>query len=696
MLPCPVCGTPATGPDGAACPTCGLPAVGHAALVVARIGATLAELTRDRDALLVSLHAAAPGAASPVPAVQAPPPRTVPVPQYAAVAAPPPLAPSPAPPAPAHRLSPQQVLLGLGALLLVAGAVAFVALAWTRLGLAFQATVMAVVTAAACAASAWTGRRALRATEEALAAAGAALLAVDLGAAYGKGLFDIDVLPLRLWSAIACGVVVLVAVPLGRLTRTTATWPLVALLSAQPVPFLLMSTAVLSGPAGVAAAFGVAALDLAALLRLRAALTPVAAVLALLWIGAGAADGISVAARSAAAESWTATAVLAVAAATAVLALRVPGIARLLPGASVVAALGAGVGGLALACSLNTAGETGQVVAAGAGVALLTAAVPLARSGTVAVGLTAAGTATGVVGVELLAVHGRALPLAFVFLAATVPAALAAVLFPRLRVVATAAGVLAPVVAVLVARGGELLPATLTGLLLALVAAAAFGLAALRAIRPEEAPLAGGAALAGLLAAGTSATASAWGQVGLQLAVVGAAAACYALVAKRGWTCGIAVADLVVAAWIALAGARVDTPEAYTLPAAAGLLLVGLPRLLARGPSWAAEGPAVAAGLAPSAFLVVTQPSTVRLVLVVSVAAALTVGGALFHRQAPFVVGAASLGFVVIGRLGPYAPLLPRWLTLTAAGLLLLLVGATYERRRRQAREAVAWVVQMR
>jgi hypothetical protein len=85
-----------------------------------------------------------------------------------------------------------------------------------------------------------------------------------------------------------------------------------------------------------------------------------------------------------------------------------------------------------------------------------------------------------------------------------------------------------------------------------------------------------------------------------------------------------------------------------------------------------------------------------RLVLVVGVAVTLTVAGTLSHRQAPFVLGAASLAFVVLGRLGPYAPLLPRWITLTVAGMLLLLVGATYERRRQQAREAVAWVVQMR
>ena len=60
-----------------------------------------------------------------------------------------------------------------------------------------------------------------------------------------------------------------------------------------------------------------------------------------------------------------------------------------------------------------------------------------------------------------------------------------------------------------------------------------------------------------------------------------------------------------------------------------------------------------------------------------------------------FVLGAGVLVFVTVGRLAPYAPLLPRWVTLGTAGLLLLVLGATYERRRQQAREAVAWVGQM-
>jgi predicted membrane channel-forming protein YqfA (hemolysin III family) len=103
----------------------------------------------------------------------------------------------------------------------------------------------------------------------------------------------------------------------------------------------------------------------------------------------------------------------------------------------------------------------------------------------------------------------------------------------------------------------------------------------------------------------------------------------------------------------------------------------------------------VAVSLLPSALVVVAEPTALRLVGVVAAAAALTVAGALTHRQAPFVLGAGALVVVVLGRLAPYAPLVPRWVTLATAGLVLLVVGATYERRRQQAREAVAWVAQM-
>ncbi len=70
--------------------------------------------------------------------------------------------------------------------------------------------------------------------------------------------------------------------------------------------------------------------------------------------------------------------------------------------------------------------------------------------------------------------------------------------------------------------------------------------------------------------------------------------------------------------------------------------------------------------------------------------------GTLTHRQAPFVVGAVAAGLVGAVELAPWVARLESWVPLGAAGLLLLVLGASYERRRQQAREAVAWVSDLR
>jgi hypothetical protein len=694
--PCPVCGRPVGDIGAGQCPRCGLPAAGQAAVVVARIGATLTDLARDRDALLASLRAAATAhewgqQPAPSPDVAAPP-MAAPSPWTP----PPPPFPAPHPRTPRHRLSPQQVLLGLGALLVVAAALTFVAVAWTRFGLVFQAGVMLTVTALACSVSAWMARRGLRATEEALAAAGAALLAVDLGTARALGLFRLEEVSLRLWWFVSCAVVVITALALGRLTRTTATWPLAALLAAQPLPFLMLTGELLTGPAGVAVALTVAAADLVASRRLRRALAPVARVLAATAGSLGAAGGLSAAAGSDAGDSWTATGVLLVAGAGAMVFDHRDRAGRRRRAPEIVPGVVGAVVGLALASSLRTVGDPGALVATGLGLALLTVAVLLAARTGPAAGLVASGAALVVVHASLLADEGRLGELALVTLAATVPAVLAAVRLPAMRAQATGVALLMPSSAVLLGHVDGALAAPVAGLLLALLAASAFALAALRAGRPEEWVCAAGGAAGGLAAGLTTSSVGAWGQVGLQLGIVGAAAACYAVVSGRRQVAAIAITDLVLAAWIAIGGAGVETTEAYTLPAAAGLLLFALPGLRAGAPSWAAEGPAIATALVPSALVVVDTPTAARLVPVIVVAALLTVAGTVLHRQAPFVIGAGVLLLVAVGRLGPYAPLLPRWLTLGTVGLVLLVVGATYERRRQQAREAVAWVAQMR
>jgi hypothetical protein len=584
------------------------------------------------------------------------------------------------------------VLVGVGSLLVVAAALTFVAVAWTYLGVVFQAGVMLVVTALLCGASAWTDRRQLRATEEALAAAGAALLAVDLGAARALGLFRLEDVGLRPWWAVSCAVVAAAALGLSRLTRTTATWPLVALLAAQPLPFLLLTGELLTSPAGVAVALGVAAGDVVAARALRPGLRPVAWFLGVVATVLGVLGGLATAAGSDSSDSWTATGVLALGGAGA-LALARRGAMTRFPEA-VPGAVGAVVG-LALAFSLRTAGYPGPWIAVGLGLALLTAAVLVASRTAAATGLVASGVALAGAHAILMAEDERYGALALVALLAAVPATVAALRLPLIRPPATGAALLAPWAAVLLARADGLLPATVAGLLLALLAALCFAVATLRAGQPEEWVAAVGA-VAGLTAGLISSGAQAWGQVAIQLGIAGVAAGSYAIVAHRRWVGVVGTADLVIASWIAIGGAGVETPEAYTGPAAVGLLLIAIPALRSGAGSWAAEGAAVGVALVPSALAVVAEPTALRLVLVLAAATALTIAGTLLHRQAPFVVGAGVLFVVAVGRLAPYAPLLPRWVTLGAAGLLLLVVGATYERRRQQAREAVAWVAQMR
>jgi len=683
---CPVCGRPVGDIGRAPCPTCGLPAALQSALVLARIGTTMSDLARERDELLAALRASAPGAT--VPAVGAPAPQPAAplpwVPPQPAWGPPPPAWQPPAeappagpPPVPRRRLSPQQVLLGLGALLVVAAAITFVAVAWTRFGLAFQAAVMVTVTVLACASSAATARRGLRATEEALAAAGAALLCIDLGAARALGLFRLEEVSLRTWWAVSCAVVLVAALGLGRLTRSTATWPLAALLAAQPLPFLLLTGELLSGPAGVAVALATAAADLVATQRLRRELAPVAWVLCGILASAGVLGGLSTAWSDDPSESWTATGVLVVAGAGALALDRwvrrghPARFAELLPGAAGAAA------GLALAGSLRTVDGAGWWIAAGVGLAALATAVLTVPRTAPTAGLVAGGGLLVGAHALLLAEDRQYAELAVVALVATVPAVLAAVRLPLLRPPATAVALLAPVCAVLLARADGVLSAPVAGLLIALLAALGFAVATVRTGHPEEWAAAASGAVAGLAAGATSGAVGAWGQVGIQLSVAGVAAAAYAVVAARRWVGVVAVADLVVASWIAVGGAGVETPEAYTLPAAVGILVIALPRLRGGAPSWAAEGAAVGVALVPSALVVVAEPTALRLVLVIAAAAVATVAGTLLHRQAPFVIGTGVLLLVAVGRLGPYAPLLPRWVTLGTAGLLLLVVGAT-------------------
>jgi hypothetical protein len=151
--------------------------------------------------------------------------------------------------------------------------------------------------------------------------------------------------------------------------------------------------------------------------------------------------------------------------------------------------------------------------------------------------------------------------------------------------------------------------------------------------------------------------------------------------------CAAAVAVVATWAWLSLAG--VSLPEAYTLPAAAVALLAGV-LARRRAPhlsSWLAFGPGLVAALLPSLGLAIDQDGAARPLLLTAGALLVVLAGARARLQAPLVLGAVTLLALGVDAVWPVAAQLPRWATIGAAGLLLLWLGATAERRLAQLRE---------
>ncbi|MFG2991893.1 SCO7613 C-terminal domain-containing membrane protein [Streptomyces sp. NPDC048257] len=208
------------------------------------------------------------------------------------------------------------------------------------------------------------------------------------------------------------------------------------------------------------------------------------------------------------------------------------------------------------------------------------------------------------------------------------------------------------------------------------------------------------AAVAG--AAAVALSAGRPGTLALVLALAGVICAGAAVRPDRrvlGWAAG---ALFAAATWVRLAEAGVTAPEAYTLPVTVPALVVGLLRRR-RDPqasSWTAYGPGLAATLLPSLLAAWGDPDWMRPLLLGVAALAVTLTGAHRRLQAPLLLGGAVLAAVAVHELAPYvvqvAGALPRWVPPALAGLLLLAVGATYERRLRDARRLRAAIGRLR
>jgi hypothetical protein len=178
----------------------------------------------------------------------------------------------------------------------------------------------------------------------------------------------------------------------------------------------------------------------------------------------------------------------------------------------------------------------------------------------------------------------------------------------------------------------------------------------------------------------------------IALLVAGCCAAVVAMRSDRhlvGWFAGLL---LTASTWVRLAMAHAEVPEAYTTGPAVALLVVGwVARRRGRAlPSWEAYGAGLTVGLMPSLAATLGDAGLLRPLLLGGAALTVVLLGVRSKLAAPLAIGAAVLAVDAVVQLGPYAAALPRWITIGGAGLLLLVLGVTFERRLRDFRRVAA------
>jgi hypothetical protein len=145
-----------------------------------------------------------------------------------------------------------------------------------------------------------------------------------------------------------------------------------------------------------------------------------------------------------------------------------------------------------------------------------------------------------------------------------------------------------------------------------------------------------------------------------------------------------------VSAWLAAVDVRIV--EAYTSTWSAALLSVGW-LLRRRSPamsSWITYGPGIVVGLGSFTLSAIDDDDLTHAVIVVTGGLVSVILGAVYRLQSPLLLGVIALATIGIDTIAPSAVEVPRWIPLGFAGLLLLWIGATAERRLSQARRVRA------
>lgn len=574
---------------------------------------------------------------------------------------------APMPPLP-YRTRPPQVLLGVGAVLLVSAG----ATAASAYGGGPVRVLLLALAAGTAGFSLRASRIGLRSSAEILAAstAGLALSGTDFGAGPGPA------------AVLAVGFFAL-----HQAARTTATWPLASWGAAQvamlrgldAVPAVLHTTVLLS----------VALVGLGIALFGRRAVARVAFVTTAPWWLAGVAGGSSTAWTGIGAERWVAAALI-VAAAGAPLVARLGPVLEPLTGPPVAAPILSGVvAGAAVTGALSSLGTLAMTLTGYAGVLLANSAAATLtgwRRGLFLPAALSAGIVMALLSIGQLVALERWSELSLLLLLTAGPTVLVAARRPDDRPVAvpTAIGCLAGA-ALLALPDGALGPVGAAVVLTVLYGIAMSVGAGLDATSRRA--TARSAALCSLAVAILLRVADERTTLSVLLVVQGLFTLSWAwrtyLSGRRldssSWTAWRGGAlQLVAAGWFFAAAADLAAIEWYSLPAAAGLLIAAGPRLV-DGPSWPVWAPGLLTAAVPSAVLAVTMSDGDRAVWVLLAAAAVLVAGARAGLRAPLMVGAGTVLFLGLGVTVRALP----W-PLAAAlvvGCALLALGMLRERR---------------
>jgi hypothetical protein len=184
----------------------------------------------------------------------------------------------------------------------------------------------------------------------------------------------------------------------------------------------------------------------------------------------------------------------------------------------------------------------------------------------------------------------------------------------------------------------------------------------------------------------------------MALTIVGSAVCAVAVLHRDrdmfSWV-GAAILGLATVLRVAV---DVPAPELYTLPAAAFLLVAGAWRLRSDtdASSFGSLGSGLTLALLPSLLLALDEPVSLRGALVAASGVCVLVLGLADRLGAPFLAGALVTAVLAVRHLEPYADAVPRWVSLGTVGLALLLVGVTWESRKRNLEAAGRYLAALR